>query len=370
MGSSEEMKSPKSAKVSPSNQEHTNIHLYPDWANIQAYYGPGVPVPPSYLNSAVMAGPVPHPHSWSPPQTLMPSYGVPYSTIYSPGVVYAHPAVPLDDSQETTLFSANMMSYPAVTVIQVAAPVSTQQLSNSSDITDQGLRKKLKSVDGVAMRDVKNNVDVDGEGLVHGASQSAEGGIRASSNASNYNDVKVHTQARPVTQGDANVTARSVLGIIVAPENAARQPVDTDTPNGKAKTIKTCDAATSGVGLPLEVRIQDQRQQKQERRKQANRESARRSRLRKQAETEELMERYETLKVENIALKSEMNQLTEGSEKLRVENDALMEKLNVADVTHKEEMVLDEIEPDLAQRNCSEDGVQLNKSGPVNGNKG
>ncbi|XP_057513025.1 common plant regulatory factor 1-like isoform X4 [Actinidia eriantha] len=280
MGSSEDMKSPKSAKVSPSNQEHTNIHLYPDWANIQAYYGPGVPVPPSYLNSAVMAGHVPHPHLWSPPQTLMPSYGVPYSTIYSPGVVYAHPAVPL-----------------------VAAPVSAQQLSNSSDITDQGLRKKLKSVDGVAMRDVKNNVDVDGEGLVHEASQSAEGGIRASNNASDCN-------------------------------------------------------------------YGDQRQQKQERRKHANRESARRSRLRKQAETEELMERYESLKVENIALKSEMNQLTEGSEKLRVENAALMEKLNVADVTHKEEMVLDEIEPDLAQPNCSEDGVQLNKSGSVNGNKG
>ncbi|PSS09357.1 Common plant regulatory factor 1 like isoform 2 [Actinidia chinensis var. chinensis] len=325
MGSSEDMKSPKSAKVSPSNQEHTNIHLYPDWANIQAYYGPGVPVPPSYLNPAVMAGHVPHPHLWSPPQTLMPSYGVPYSTIYSPGVVYAHPAVPL-----------------------VAAPVSTQQLSNSSDITDQGLRKKLKSVDGVAMRDVKNNVDVDGEGLVHEASQSAECGIRASSNASDCN-----YGARPVTQGDANVTARSVLGIIVAPENAARQPVD--TLNGKAKTIKTCAAATSGVGLPLEVQIQDQRQHKQERRKQANRESAKRSRLRKQAETEELMERYETLKVENIALKSEMNQLMEGSEKLRVESAALMEKLNVADVTHKEEMVLDEIEPDLAQPNCSEE---------------
>ncbi|PSS09358.1 Common plant regulatory factor 1 like isoform 1 [Actinidia chinensis var. chinensis] len=265
MGSSEDMKSPKSAKVSPSNQEHTNIHLYPDWANIQAYYGPGVPVPPSYLNPAVMAGHVPHPHLWSPPQTLMPSYGVPYSTIYSPGVVYAHPAVPL-----------------------VAAPVSTQQLSNSSDITDQGLRKKLKSVDGVAMRDVKNNVDVDGEGLVHEASQSAECGIRASSNASDCN-------------------------------------------------------------------YGDQRQHKQERRKQANRESAKRSRLRKQAETEELMERYETLKVENIALKSEMNQLMEGSEKLRVESAALMEKLNVADVTHKEEMVLDEIEPDLAQPNCSEE---------------
>ena len=64
-----------------------------------------------------------------------------------------------------------MISYPAVTAIQVATPVSTQQISNSSDITDQGLRKKLKSVDGVAMCAVKDNVDVDGEGSVHGASQ-------------------------------------------------------------------------------------------------------------------------------------------------------------------------------------------------------
>ncbi|XP_057477296.1 common plant regulatory factor 1-like isoform X2 [Actinidia eriantha] len=299
MGSSEDVKSPKSAEVSPSKQEHTNIHLYPEWPNIQAYYGPGVPVPRSYLNSAVVAGHVPHPHLWSPPQTLMPPYGLPYSTIYSPGVVYAHPAVPPDDSQETTVFSATMMSCPTVTVIQVATPVSTQQISNSSDITDQGSRKKLKSVDGVAMCAVKDNVDVDGEESVHGASQSAEGGIGASSNATDCN-------------------------------------------------------------------YGDQRQLKRVRRKQANRESARRSRLRKQAETEELMERYETLKVENIALKSEMNQLTEGSEKLRVENAALMEKLSVADVTHHGEMVLDEIEPDLAQPNCSEDGFTLNKSGSVN----
>lgn len=63
---------------------------------------------------------------------------------------------------------------------------------------------------------------------------------------------------------------------------------------------------------------------KRERRKQANRESARRSRLRKQAEYEELVRRWEYLNMENMALKSELGQLKDDSEKLRLENAALM----------------------------------------------
>ena len=63
---------------------------------------------------------------------------------------------------------------------------------------------------------------------------------------------------------------------------------------------------------------------KRERRKQANRESARRSRLRKQAEYEELVRRWESLNMENMALKSELGQLKDDSEKLRLENAALM----------------------------------------------
>ncbi|CAL5433272.1 unnamed protein product [Camellia sinensis] len=122
-----------------------NIHLYPDLATIQAYYGPGVPIPPSYLNSTVMACHVPHPHVWAPPQHVMPHYGVPYSAIYSPGVVYAHPTVPI-----------------------VVTPVNAQILSTSSDNMDQGLTKKLKRLDGVAMQVVNDNAEVDGEASAHG----------------------------------------------------------------------------------------------------------------------------------------------------------------------------------------------------------
>ncbi len=82
--------------------------------------------------------------------------------------------------------------------------------------------------------------------------------------------------------------------------------------------------------FPAEGWLQNERDLKRERRKQSNRESARRSRLRKQAETEELARKVDSLHVENTALKSEINQLTEKSEKLRLENATLMDKLKNA----------------------------------------
>ncbi|KAF5938477.1 hypothetical protein HYC85_022736, partial [Camellia sinensis] len=228
MGRSEDMISPKSEKPCPKSEKASPPK--------QAYYGPGVPIPPSYLNSSVMACHVPHPHVWAPPQHVMPPYGVPYSAIYSPGVI--------------------------------ATPVSAQMLSTSSYNMDQGSIKKLKRLDGVTKQVVNDNAEVDGEGSAHGASQS----IDVSSDASDGN-------------------------------------------------------------------TRDERQLKREKRKHANKQSARRSRLRKQAETEELMKRYEIVKVENITLKSEMKQLMEDSEKLRVENVALMENLNGSEVAHPERRV-------------------------------
>ncbi|XP_026403951.1 common plant regulatory factor 1-like isoform X4 [Papaver somniferum] len=80
-------------------------------------------------------------------------------------------------------------------------------------------------------------------------------------------------------------------------------------------------------GVTSEHPVLDDHELKKQRRKQSNRESARRSRLRKQAESEELTLKVESLNVENMALKSEMRRLAEDSEKLRLENTSLMEKL-------------------------------------------
>ncbi|GMP61239.1 hypothetical protein CsSME_00023778 [Camellia sinensis var. sinensis] len=93
MGNSEETKPSKPVKLSsPPFDQANNIHVYPDWAAMQAYYGARVAVPP-YFNSAVASGHAPHPYMWGPPQHMMPPYGPPYAAIYAHGGVYAHPGV-------------------------------------------------------------------------------------------------------------------------------------------------------------------------------------------------------------------------------------------------------------------------------------
>jgi plant G-box-binding factor len=105
------------------------------------------------------------------------------------------------------------------------------------------------------------------------------------------------------------------------------------------------------MGVQPEAWFQNERELKRERRKQSNRESARRSRLRKQAESEDLAHKVEALIAENVALKSEIGQFAEKSEKLRVENAALMEKMKNAeqlDGGHKQitsKSIDDEIAP-------------------------
>ncbi|KAL0428782.1 UNVERIFIED_CONTAM: Common plant regulatory factor 1 [Sesamum radiatum] len=88
----------------------------------------------------------------------------------------------------------------------------------------------------------------------------------------------------------------------------------------------------------------NERELKRERRKQSNRESARRSRLRKQAETEELANKVQALTAENMALKSEINKLMESSEKLKLDNAALMEKLKDAQLGQTDEISLHKID--------------------------
>ncbi|PPD67686.1 hypothetical protein GOBAR_DD35433 [Gossypium barbadense] len=76
-----------------------------------------------------------------------------------------------------------------------------------------------------------------------------------------------------------------------------------------------------------QIWLQDERELKRQRRKQSNRESARRSRLRKQAECDELAQRAEVLKEENASLRSEANRIKSEYEQLLAENTSLKERL-------------------------------------------
>nr|GMC52106.1 bZIP transcription factor 16-like isoform X2 [Ipomoea batatas] len=74
---------------------------------------------------------------------------------------------------------------------------------------------------------------------------------------------------------------------------------------------------------PREGDVQNEKELKRQRRKQSNRESARRSRLRKQAECDELAQRAEALKEENASLRSEINRIKSDYEQLLAQNASL-----------------------------------------------
>ncbi|KQK20382.1 DNA-binding protein EMBP-1 isoform X2 [Brachypodium distachyon] len=99
---------------------------------------------------------------------------------------------------------------------------------------------------------------------------------------------------------------------------SASQPVAVLPGQGEASpglALARCD----GVGQL------DEREIKRERRKQSNRESARRSRLRKQQECEELSRKVAELTTENNALRTELDQLKKACEDMEAQNTRLME---------------------------------------------
>lgn len=286
MGKSDDTRPSKPEKPSSPSQDQPNVHVYPDWAAVQAYYGPRVPVPP-YFNSAAASGHAPHPYMWGPPQHMMPPYGPPYAAIYAHGGVYAHPGVPLAGTP--------FMETP----------------TKSSGHTDQGTVKKLKGFDGLAMSIGNSNANSADGGADHVQSQSVE--TETSSDTSNGN-----------TAGAGRVRKRS------------HEKTPTLGGDGKTETQNSPDVppgvnkAGPAVMPPNEAWLQNERELKRERRKQSNRESARRSRLRRQAEAEELSVKVESLNADNMTLKSEISRLTDISEKLKLENASLMDKMKNA----------------------------------------
>ncbi|XP_021887548.1 G-box-binding factor 3-like [Carica papaya] len=294
MGNSEEGKSSKSDKSSsPAPADQTNIHVYPDWAAMQAYYSPRVPIPP-YYNSAMPSGHPPHPYMWGP-QPMMPPYGAPYAAIYSHGGVYAHPAVSLGSHSQ----GHGVPLSPAT-----ATPLSIETPTKSSGITDRSLMKKLKGFDGLAMSIGNGNTDsAEGAGE-HGLSKSID------------------------TEGSSDGSDGSTSG--VDQTKRKRRHEGTPTAGGKNQgqsgSVPAGDPAYNKVlgtaGGPANII--------------GNASGT--------AETEELARKVECLTAENVGLKSEIGQLTDKSDKLRRENVALMEKLKNAQLVRTEEMGLNNVD--------------------------
>ncbi|KAK4476623.1 hypothetical protein RD792_015783 [Penstemon davidsonii] len=144
MGNGEEEKASKPENSSSPSKDPNNVHVYTDWATMQAYYGPRLAVSP-YLNSAVASHHAPPPYMWGPPQAMISPFGTPYAAFYAHGGIDPHPGIPLGG-----------------TTLGMETPVK------SPGNADGGFVKKLKEFDGLAMS-IGN-----GYGTDRGLSQSEE----------------------------------------------------------------------------------------------------------------------------------------------------------------------------------------------------
>ncbi|CAN6354294.1 unnamed protein product [Urochloa humidicola] len=272
MAHDEAVATQKTGNTASSPKDQPAPSPYPDWSAMQAYYGPGV-MPPTYFAPAIAPG-HPPPYMWGP-QPLMPHpYGTPYAAMYPHSAAYPHHLVPM-----------------------VSNPLSVEP-TKSTNSKEKSSNKKLKEIDRTAVSAGSGNSK---RTMSSSEDYSAEG-------SSDVNDQKVNKTSRKRSSVDGPGAETSA---------AAKMEAIPPSPG----------VIVPHTGGPTDLSIKDEREMKREKRKQSNRESARRSRLRKQAETEELATQVESLTAENTSLRSEIGRLTESSEKLRLENSALMVKL-------------------------------------------
>ncbi|KAK4347961.1 hypothetical protein RND71_034300 [Anisodus tanguticus] len=308
MGAGEESTATKPSNAT-STQETQATPSYPDWSSMQAYYGAGA-TPPFFPST--VASPTPHPYMWGGQHPLMPPYGtpVPYPALYPPAGVYPHPNMPMTPNTLQT---------------------NPESDSKAPDGKDQSTSKKLKGCSGGKAGESAKAASGSGN---DGTTRSAENGSEGSSDT---NDENEHNEF----SADKSRSFDLMLANGASAQNnpATGNPVAMPTPNlnigmdlwnapsagpGMIKMRSNQSVQAPGIGREW---IQDERELKRQKRKQSNRESARRSRLRKQAECDELQHKVETLSNENHGLKEELQKLSGKCEKLTSENNSIKEEL-------------------------------------------
>ncbi|KAF3951299.1 hypothetical protein CMV_023035 [Castanea mollissima] len=344
MGSSEmdkqaKEKEPKTPPVTTTAQEQstttTTGAVNPDWSGFQAYS----PIPPhGFLASSPQAPP----YMWGV-QHIMPPYGTPphpYVAMYPHGGIYAHPSIP-----GSYPFSPFAMPSPnGMAEASGNTPGNMEADNKPSEVKEKLPIKRSKgSLGSLNMITGKNNE----HGKTSGASangvysKSAESGSEGTSDGSDANsqsDSQLKS-GQDSMEAEASQNGNSAHG----PQNggpntphAMVNPAMAMVPmsaipgmRGKVPSTPVAGGIVTGSrdSVQSQLWLQDERELKRQRRKQSNRESARRSRLRKQAECDELAQRAEVLKEENSNLRSEVNRIRSEYDQLLAENASLKERL-------------------------------------------
>ncbi|GMJ12532.1 basic region/leucine zipper transcription factor 16 [Hibiscus trionum] len=382
MGSSEKDKAAKEKepKAPPATQEASSTTnsgtVNADWSGFQAYS----PIPPhGFLASSPQAPP----YMWGV-QHIMPPYGTPphpYVAMYPHGGIYAHPSLPPGSYP----FSPFAMPSPnGVVEASGNTPGSTEMDGKPTEVKEKLPIKRSKgSLGSLNMITGKNsNLGKTSEASANGVSNSADSESESTSkgsDANSQNESQLKSGGEKDSgEGEASQNGRSARGLQNGRPNSAHSiantamamvpisttgaamavpgpttnlhigmdywgtPASSNVPAMHAKVSST--PAAGGIVTPAsrgsvqsQLWLQDERELKRQRRKQSNRESARRSRLRKQAECDELAQRAEALKEENANLRSEVSRLKTEYEQLHAENTSLKERLGVGEVPGHED---------------------------------
>lgn len=365
MGSSETEKSAKEKETKgppPTTLEQSSTAsanpVTPDWSGFQAYS----PIPP---HGFLASSPHAQPYMWGV-QHIMPPYGTPphpYVAMYPHGGIYAHPSMPPGSYP----FSPFAMPSPN----GIAEGSTTGEADGKPTEVKEKLpiKRSKGSLGSLSMITGKNNELAKTSGAsANGAySKSAESGSEGSSEGSDDNsqndsqqksggrqdsleDVSQNGNAEHGSQNGGSNTPhgtvnQSVALVPIAAAGPAGVPGPTTNLNigmdywgtpampairGKVPSTPVAGGMVtpgSRESVQSQMWLQDEREIKRQRRKQSNRESARRSRLRKQAECDELAHRADALKDENASLRAEVSRIRSEYEQLLAENASLKERL-------------------------------------------
>ncbi|KAK1430754.1 hypothetical protein QVD17_13728 [Tagetes erecta] len=375
MGSTEKDKSSNEAKdatkepKTPNSQEQTSGTakgtVNPDWTGFQPY--PHMP-PHGFVASSPQA----HPYMWGV-QHIMPPYGTPphpYVAMYPPGGIYAHPSMPPGSYP----FSPYAIPSPnGVAEVSGNTPGNTEVDGKSPDGKEKLPIKRSKgSLGSLNMITGKDNEPNKAGASANGAyPKSAESGSEGSSEGSDGNSENESQMKSGSKQDSFEATGENGNSANGAPNGPLS--VGNQTVPGPATNLNigmeywngtnpsnipavqghmTAAPVAGGIvtagsrdGMQSQLWLQDERELKRQRRKQSNRESARRSRLRKQAECDELAQRAEALKEENSSLRTEVSRLRSEYEQLLAQNASLKERLG--ETSAREEMTSAGNEPQM-----------------------
>ncbi len=307
---------------------------YAEWAAaFQAYYSAAGQTPPG----AAFAG---HPYMWGG-QPMMPPYGTPhpqYGAMYHPAGMYAHPAMygQYGLQSDTMVNSDQTETKPELkdtdsgkNQAQKQSPLKRSQGSKGSlalMIGGKGSEGE-KGNGGVVMSQSSNGDENENESGSEGSTGGSDENKNEQHNRQKVNLGEVATDATGVGSYGAH-PVQSVSGTPAAGGSLDMSLDHWNAGNAPVKTGKQMSASPSvNATPPADHWLQDEREVKRQRRKQSNRESARRSRLRKQAECEELGARVDTLAVENLALRNELAWFSEECKRLEAANASLVEQM-------------------------------------------